>query len=167
MGVPVGGKGQCHGVFGNCFRRITGNTCHLDSTFCCSFQINIIVSGTAHQDQFYTLAVKFFNDRCAEICIYKCTDGIVAVGKSCGFFMDICFNEFNFNTWIRWKQLLKKFPIVALGVIKQNFHNRCSSLEIIIFRKNNTIIVGIWKVGKAIKFIKKMVLFWNYDIHNK
>lgn len=107
VGVPVGGKSQCHGVFGNCFRRITGNTCHLDPAFCCSFQINIIVSGTAHQDQFYTLAVKFFNDRCAEICIYKCTDGIVAVGKSCGFFMDICFNEFNFNTWIRWKQLLK------------------------------------------------------------
>ena len=28
--------------------------------------------------------------------------------------------------------------------VKQNFHNCCSSLEIIIFRKNNTIIVGIF-----------------------
>ena len=131
--MAICGKYQRHSVFGNCFRRITRNTCYLNSTFCRSLQINIVVSCTAHQDQFYTLAVKFFDNRRTKICIYKCTDGVVAVGKSCGFFMDICFNKFNLNTWIGWKQLLKKFSIVALGVIKQNFHNRCSSLEIFYF----------------------------------
>ena len=48
MGVAVGGKGKCHGVFGNCFRRITWNTCHLDFASGSSFQINVVVSCTAH-----------------------------------------------------------------------------------------------------------------------
>ena len=98
--MAVGSKGKCHGVFRNCFRRITRDTCHLDSAFGCSFQINIVVSSAAHQDQFYTLTVQFLDNRCAKIRIYKCTDGVIAVGKSSSFLMDIGFNEFDLNTRI-------------------------------------------------------------------
>ena len=141
--MAVGCQGKSHRVLGNCFRGIARDTDNLDSAFGRCFQINIVVSCAAHQDQLYTLTVQFFNYRCAKVSIYKCADGIIAVGKSCCFLMDVGFDKFDFNAWIGRKQLLKKFLIVALGVIKQNSHNSCSSLEYYFSGQNNIMALSI------------------------
>lgn len=59
--MTVGGEDESHCKLGDRFRRIAGNAEDFDAAFGSSFEIYIIITGTAHQDQTDTLMCKFFD----------------------------------------------------------------------------------------------------------
>ena len=118
MGVAVGSENKCHSVFGNSLRGVSGYPENLNSVMGSRFKIHIIIACAAHKDQPYPLDMEFLYNSCTDICIYKGTDSIIALGKRSGFLIEICFNKLKSNSRVFRSQLVKKLLIVVFCTIK-------------------------------------------------
>lgn len=105
--MTVGGEDESHCKLGDRFRRIAGNAEDFDAAFGSSFEIYIIITGTAHQDQTDTLMCKFFDHFCSKVCVYKSADPLVTGGEGSSLCVEICFNKSNVDIRMRRFQFIK------------------------------------------------------------
>jgi len=118
VGMTVGGEDESHGKFGDRFWRITGNAEDFDAAFSSSFEIYIIITGTAHQDQTDTLMCELFDHFCSKVCVYKSADPIVTGGEGSSLCVEICFNKSNVDIRMLRFQFIKKSLVIISCTIK-------------------------------------------------
>ena len=118
VGMTVGGEDESHCKLGDRFRRIAGNAEDFDAAFGSSFEIYIIITGTAHQDQTDTLMCKFFDHFCSKVCVYKSADPLVTGGEGSSLCVEICFNKSNVDIRMLRFQFIKKSLVIISCTIK-------------------------------------------------